>query len=154
MGLACFLWCNHVAFYDVDLCLKLHHRNRLWTKKALVRSYWAELITAIKFKCKQTNCVVKMVLIQSWELMLYLYVLNSLLLNHIAVVHAFVDFSCEVAQQMLLQEDELKQKWKDAVRWLGDELERVILLFLALYISIVIKFQKGKVFNNKKRIVR
>ena len=55
---------------------------------------------------------------------------------------------------MLLQEDELKQKWKDAVRWLGDELERVILLFLALYISIVIKFQKGKVFNNKKRIVR
>ncbi|XP_066928951.1 ubiquitin carboxyl-terminal hydrolase 9X-like [Clytia hemisphaerica] len=32
--------------------------------------------------------------------------------------------TCEVAQQMLLQEEELKQKWKDAVRWLGDELER------------------------------
>jgi len=26
---------------------------------------------------------------------------------------------------MLLHDEELKQKWKAAVRWLGDELERV-----------------------------
>ena len=31
---------------------------------------------------------------------------------------------------MLLQSDELKLKWKDAVRWLGDELERVSLHYV------------------------
>ncbi|XP_057300867.1 probable ubiquitin carboxyl-terminal hydrolase FAF-X [Hydractinia symbiolongicarpus] len=32
--------------------------------------------------------------------------------------------NCDVALQMLIHQDDLKEKWKSAVRWLGDELER------------------------------
>lgn len=32
--------------------------------------------------------------------------------------------SCDLAHNMLVQEEDLKQKWKEAIRWLGDELDR------------------------------
>ena len=34
--------------------------------------------------------------------------------------------SCELAHQLLMKSEVLKEKWKSAIIWLGEELERVL----------------------------
>ena len=43
----------------------------------------------------------------------------------------FALHSSEAAVKMIRSHDDLKQRWKSAVQWLGDELERVHLYFLS-----------------------
>lgn len=47
---------------------------------------------------------------------------------------------------MLIHQDDLKEKWKSAVRWLGDELERVNIVCLPMNVTLLLTILHFRVF--------